>query len=131
MTRIRPFYTPTNHHQETTMELTIADIKELISPTDPSSTIEELGADPLDPDPGDKLLIRTVTMTLTGEVVACSPSWIILDDAAWIADTGRFADAIDTGALNEIEPMGHGVRVARAAIVDVTPWLHDLPTDQK
>lgn len=88
-------------------------------------------SDDLDPKPGDRLLIRTVTMTLTGEVTACSPSWIVLDTAAWIADTGRFADAIAKGMLAEVEPMGDGVRVARGAVVDITPWTHDLPTKQK
>lgn len=108
------------------MELTLSDLRDLIAP----STAPD-AADPLDPSPGDQLIIRTVTMTLTGEVVACSPTWIVLDSAAWIADSGRWADAIATGSLSEIEPMGDGVRVARAAIVDVTPWQHDLPTVQK
>ena len=112
------------------MEISMHDLKELIStPTDVTITTER--TDPLDPTPGDKLLIRTVTMTLTGEVTAVSQTWIMLDSAAWIADTGRFATAIASGTLSEVEPIGDRVRVARAAIVDVTPWLHALPTVQK
>lgn len=106
------------------MELSIADIRELLAGT-------AAGPDPLDPLRGECLLIRTVTMTVTGRVVDCSASWIMLDSAAWVADTGRFADAIETGKLNEVEPMGDRVRVARGSIVDVAPWRHDLPTTQK
>lgn len=106
------------------MQLTIEDLRALLA--HPSVT-----TDPADPRPGDQLLIRTVTMTLTGRVVWCTPTWIVLDTAAWIADTGRFADAIANGTLSEVEPMGNGVRVARAAVVDITPWVHDLPTVQR
>lgn len=108
------------------MEITLADLRSLIAPAGPT-----VGPDPLDPSPGDQLIIRTVTMTLTGEVVACSPTWIMLDSAAWIADSGRWAGALADGTLSEVEPMGDGVRVARAAIVDVTPWCHPLPTVQR
>lgn len=107
------------------MELTLNDIRELLTGSTPTAN------DPCDPKPGDKVLIRTVTMTLTGEVVACSPSWVVLDKAAWIADTGRFSQALSTGVLSEIEPMGDGVRVARGAVVDVAAWKHDLPTVMK
>lgn len=114
------------------MEITLADLRDLLAPqTETASSTEPAAVDPLDPSPGDKLIIRTVTMTLTGKVVACSPTWIMLDSAAWIADSGRWAGAIATGSLSEIEPMGDGVRVARDAIVDVTPWRHPLPTVQK
>ena len=105
------------------MDLTITDIKALLG--------SDTSPDPLDPRRGECLLIRTVTMTVTGRVVDSSPCWIVLDDAAWIADTGRFADAIASGTLTEVEPMGCGVRVARGSIVDVAPWRHDLPLTQK
>ncbi|HEX9888622.1 MAG TPA: hypothetical protein VGA69_04035 [Nitriliruptorales bacterium] len=110
------------------MELSLQDLRDLIAPAPAPAPS---GADPGDPTAGDRLLIRTVTMTLTGRVVLVSPAWIVLDTAAWIADTGRFADAIASGDVEEVEPMGDGVRVARGAIVDVTPWRHDLPTDQQ
>jgi hypothetical protein len=113
------------------MELTLNDLRDLLAPAVTNVVTVPTGTDPLDPAPGDALLIRTVTMTLTGRVVDCSGSWIVLDQAAWIADTGRFANAIATGTLSEVEPMGDGVRVARGAIVDVTPWRHALPMGQK
>lgn len=114
------------------MEITLDDLRDLIAPqTDTAPSTAPATVDPLDPSPGDQLIIRTVTMTLTGRVVACSPTWIVLDSGAWIADSGRWADALTDGTLLEVEPMGDGVRVARAAIVDVTPWRHPLPTVQR
>jgi hypothetical protein len=116
------------------MEITLNEIIEALQDAQaPTSfdTTPPSPSDPLDPKPGDTLIIRTVTMNLTGKVVDTSPTWIVLDDAAWIADSGRWSKAIQTGELNEIEPMGDGVRVARAAIVDVTPWRHGLPVNVK
>lgn len=80
---------------------------------------------------GKSYLIRTVTMTQTGRVVAITDSDIKLEDAAWIADTGRFHTALMTGTLEEVEPFPHGCFVNRAAIVDFAPWVHELPKDQK
>jgi len=78
--------------------------------------------------------IRTVTHYLTGRLVNITSQELILVDAAWIADTGRYADAI-AGAkatLNEVEPYpdGQEVIVGRGAIVDATEWMHKLPRKQ-
>ena len=80
---------------------------------------------------GADVLIRTVTMIYTGRVVGIDAHTIALDEAAWIADTGRFADALTTGNLSEVEPYPDTVYVARAAVVDITFWTHDLPRVQK
>lgn len=80
---------------------------------------------------GQKYLIRTVTMFLTGQLVAIHEHELVLDCAAWVADTGRFHDALKSATLNEVEPMGDGVIVGRGAIVDAAPWMHALPTEQK
>lgn len=87
-------------------------------------------SDPLDPRVGDKVLIRTVTMTLVGQLTGTSPTWLVLDQASWVADSGRWSEAIAQGFPEnaEIEPMGDNVRVARGAIVDVAVWTHELPT---
>jgi aspartyl-tRNA(Asn)/glutamyl-tRNA(Gln) amidotransferase subunit B len=41
----------------------------------------------------------------------------VLSDAAWIADTGRFANAMQEGILSEIEPFPNLVSINRQAIV--------------
>jgi hypothetical protein len=81
---------------------------------------------------GATVLIRTITMYYTGRVVGLSDAEILLEDAAWIADVGRFADALRTGALSEIEPYPDGVvSINRGSVVDVCAWAHPLPRTQK
>jgi len=68
---------------------------------------------------GSIYLIRTVTMIDTGRLVAVTPQELVLEDAAWIADTGRFSDALKSLAFNEIEPFPDGkVIVGRGGIID-------------
>jgi hypothetical protein len=108
-------------------KLTIGEVKELRAMFGGS-------AEPVTGGPwkiGTNYLIRTVTMTLTGKLVAAHAAELVLESAAWIADTGRFADALSKGTLNEIEPMPGRVIVGRGSIVDATEWLHALPTVQK
>ncbi len=76
-------------------------------------------------------LIRTVTLYYTGRVVAITDTDLVLAEAAWIADTGRFHDCLTTGQFNEVEPFVHPVIVPRGAIVDATAWTHPLPREQK
>jgi len=80
---------------------------------------------------GEKYIIRTVTMIQTGRLLYMDDHELVLGDAAWIADTGRWADAISTGSLNEIEPFEDDVIVGRSAIIDATVWRHSLPRSKK
>jgi hypothetical protein len=69
--------------------------------------------------------IRTITMYVVGELVAIDEHEITLRDAAWIADTGRFNEALQTGKLNEVEPAPEGISiVGRGSIVDAYLWPH-------
>jgi hypothetical protein len=87
---------------------------------------EQLSADEL---VGQKLFIRTVTYHMTGKVVKRMGAFIQLEDAAWIADSGRFSDAIKNGDLSEVEPVGTAW-VNLSSVVDFFPWKHKLPTKQ-
>ena len=84
----------------------------------------------VDPMVGGKWFIRTVTFHLVGRVVRRAGRFYVLKDASWVADSGRFTDAIKAGSLSEVEPVGDAI-VNGASIVDAFPWLHDLPTKQK
>lgn len=75
-------------------------------------------------------IIRTVTHTYTGRLVWISERELVLEDSAWIADSGRWANAVKDGTLNEVEPMGR-IIVGRGAIIDATEWNHSLPDKQK
>ena len=82
---------------------------------------------------GNKVFVRTVTYHYTGEIVIADGGGIVLKDAAWIADSGRFSDALKTGEFSEVEPYPDDVAVLLCfgAIVDVADWKHDLPRKQK
>ena len=68
---------------------------------------------------GKIYLIRTVTMIDTGKLVGVTPQELILEDAAWIADTGRFSDALENATFGEVEPFPNGkVILGRGAIID-------------
>ena len=80
---------------------------------------------------GKNYLIRTVTMIQTGRLVAVTQQELVLEDAAWIADTGRFADALKKGIFSEVEPFPDGqVIVGRGAVIDAVQ-ITALPRDQK
>ena len=83
------------------------------------------------PAVGDRVFVRAVTHYYTGRIEAMDDQWIRLGDAAWIADTGRFSTALVSGALSEVEPYPGVCFVARGAIVDLSPWAHALPREQK
>ena len=80
---------------------------------------------------GGKYFIRTVTYFATGEVVEIKGDFLVLTDAAWVADTGRFRDAISTGVLNEVEPVDVPMFINMASITDAFVWKNKLPREQK
>jgi hypothetical protein len=67
---------------------------------------------------GKAYFIRTVTHYYTGRIERVTAKEIILSDAAWIVDSGRFHDALKTGKLNEVEPFTDEVIVGRGGIID-------------
>lgn len=82
---------------------------------------------------GAAYLIRTVTNYYTGRLVAVGPQELSLTDAAWIADTGRFTQAVAAGSLQEVEPYPDGatVIIGRGAVIDAVEITWDLPRRQK
>ena len=70
---------------------------------------------------GKKYFIRTVTMNLTGELISVSPQELVLKDAAWIADSGRFNEALkDISKCDEVEPFINPAIIGRGSIIDAT-----------
>ena len=69
---------------------------------------------------GETYLIRSVTKTNTGVLVQVYKDELVLTDAAWIADTGRFAEALASSEFDEVEPYpkGRNVIIGRGAIED-------------
>ena len=82
---------------------------------------------------GKNYLIRTVTMIDTGRLVHVTEHELVLEDAAWIADTGRYADAVSGKAdFLEVEPYPEGRRVivGRGAVIDAVE-IDSLPRTQR
>lgn len=74
---------------------------------------------------GQLYFIRTVTMYYVGELVSVDEHEVVLRDAAWVADTGRFNEALRTGRVSECEPFPDGIcGIGRGAIVDASMWTH-------
>jgi len=80
---------------------------------------------------GQSYLFRTVTYADIGTVTAVNGSFVTLYPAVWIPNTGRFMDALDSGEVEEAEPMPLGTIVNANACVDTTPWPHSVPGAQK
>ncbi len=80
---------------------------------------------------GSNVFVRTVTHHYTGFLAAVEDGFMQLDNAAWIADDGRFANALKDGTLNEVEPYPGTCYVAVGSVLDVSEWTHDLPRKQK
>ena len=70
------------------------------------SSISETVIDSLDFFVGEKWFFRTVTYHIIGRVTHRIGNILLLEAASWVADSGRFANAIKEGTLSEVEPIG-------------------------
>jgi len=80
---------------------------------------------------GKSYFIRTVTMNHIGRLININDKELLLEDASWIADSGRFHNALKDGELDEVEPFVSNVIINRDCIIDITEWLHKIPRSQK
>lgn len=81
---------------------------------------------------GQNYMFRSVTHIVTGRLVAVYDDCFVVEDAAWIADTGRYAQAVKTGVFKEVEPYPDGAEVVvnRGALIDAV-IIPTLPREQK
>ena len=80
---------------------------------------------------GANYLIRTATMIDAGRLVVVTEHELVLEDASWIADTGRFGKALESGTFNEVEMFPAGqVIVGRGSLIDAVQIV-TLPTKTK
>jgi len=90
-------------------KLLIKELGEEVSPVEQFWTI------------GKNYHIRSVTMDFAGELKSISEKEIILTNASWVADSGRFSEYLkDTSKINENEPYQNDVLINRSAITDAT-----------
>ena len=79
--------------------------------------------------PGQSVFVRTMTYHYIGRLLESDPLTIVLDDASWVADSGRWHTALAEGVLREVEPYPGKVTINRGTVVDISEWLHDLPRE--
>ena len=70
-------------------------------------------------------------MIQTGKLVDVTNQELVLEDAAWIADTGRFSECLAKGTFNEIEPFPNKIIIGRGSVIDATEFTHSLPRTVK
>ena len=83
---------------------------------------------------GDNYFIRTVTMIQVGKLIGITDNELILEDSAWVADTGRINKFLkgEFDSNVEIEPFPDGeVIIGRKAIIDCCKWKHNLLREVK
>lgn len=80
---------------------------------------------------GQSYLIRTVTHHYIGVLQWVGDKELKISSASWIADDGRYHDALRDGKLNEVEPIIGDAVIGRGSIIDAVEWRHKCPTEQK
>lgn len=80
---------------------------------------------------GKGYLIRTVTLYYTGRVKAIKGKFFQLEEAAWIPDAGRWAEASEKGTFNEVEPFANDPWINADSIIDCQEITYKLPKTQK
>ena len=74
---------------------------------------------------GKCYVIRTVTMIDVGKLIEVTDNELVLENACWIADTGRWNEFLKNGKYNESEPFPDGkIIIGRHAIIDAVIWKH-------
>jgi hypothetical protein len=78
---------------------------------------------------GTRYLFRTVTHYHIGRVVDSDDQFVWLDDAFWIADTGRLSECLETGKVSEFERISDecATMVNIQALCDAFVWPHGTP----
>jgi len=79
---------------------------------------------------GESYFIRTVTYHFIGTIKEIMGKWIVLKDASWVADSGRFHVALEKGELSEVEYMDKAI-INMDTITDATPWNNKNPKESK
>jgi hypothetical protein len=80
---------------------------------------------------GQNYFIRTITYFLVGNLVSVYEYELVIKDAAWIPETGRYSDSFKKGEFEEVEPLDGNIIIGRQSIIDCAQWTKELPRKQK
>lgn len=82
---------------------------------------------------GQNYFIRTATMALLGKLEQVGDKELVMSNASWVADSGRFHLFLN-GKMDdscEIEKFKNDVIVGRGALIDCTIWGNELPAESR
>ena len=111
--------------------MTVAQLKEIMDLIGPMLGIGKTERVRLPFKVGDRVLIRTVTHYDLGEIANITDGFVTLKNGGWVADTGRFGEALENGTVLEFEKAPAPFHVAIGSIVDIHPWSKELPSATK
>ena len=107
--------------------LTIGEVKQLMAMLGGNQIAPTAGSVTGHWQIGKNYLLLMAGTFYVGRLVAVDQYELVLEDAAWVADTGRFAEALATGVVSEVEPCTDGqALLGRGAMVAAFLWGHDL-----
>jgi len=69
---------------------------------------------------GEQWFIQTATLYYVGTLTGVTEGELIIEDSAWVADTGRFNEFMSGKQAAEMEPCG-SVVINRGAIISAMP----------
>ena len=80
---------------------------------------------------GKKYFVRTLSYHYVGVLKGLNDNSMVLGDASWVADSGRFNQALANGTLSEVERYPGDVILNRNVVVDSSICSHSLPKESK
>ena len=84
---------------------------------------------------GKAYLFRTIGYHWIGRVTSINGRWLTLDDASWVADTGRYSESlagkIGTISSSELEPSPRPVIVNSDHVTDAVSYPFEIPRSVK
>ena len=73
---------------------------------------------------GKAWFFRTVTYHFVGRAVKVFGSFVTLEEASWVADSGRFMQCVKEGTLKEYEEVG-AININMNTVTDFFEWKHN------
>lgn len=77
---------------------------------------------------GKKYIIRTVTMVNVGQITDIIGNFIVMRDAVWVSDTGRWSECLaKADGFQEVEPFKNDIHININSIIDSSIYDFQMP----
>ena len=76
---------------------------------------------------GEYMFFRCVTYHYVGRVEQVGAFEILIRDPVWVAESGKWQHAYETGTLVDYMDGPEFLLLGRLSIVDAGPWIHGKP----